>query len=308
MTWKGSLNGLNPRHVNLPVELQDAIRSGEPVEYSFYERFKNSYSSKRLKVRFVCASCGNSHVSDFKQLNKRKRITEAYCPKCVMGVVTSDPEWRKLNSDAQKVAQKRSDVKEKNANGVSRFWKNNPDRLKTMREKVHAAQRQPETLAKYRARVGHSGRGISGKYHSKWGWLSFDSSYELAFLLHLESRDDVAHVERGPIIPYDFEGAQREYHMDYTVRWTNGEVTWNEVKSNYIGKLRDKRGRLRSKILASIAAATQVTSCKIALITDKSAKEKFGFTMPRSSYRTRMLRDVASSVIWQNPKDKEKYG
>lgn len=216
MTYRNSLKGLNPRHHHLPDDLKEAILAKEPVDYDFYLRRKNIYSSKTLRVKFVCEVCGAAHESDFKHLNRRKVVTGPVCPECVMCVATADAGWRERNSEAQTKIQSLPEQKAKNAAGVSRFWANNPEKLASMRESVIAANQREDVRARLRTRQTWNGRGVSGDYLSIWGWLAFDSSYELATLLALESNTDVKLVTRGPVIEYELDG-KRQYFVDYEI-------------------------------------------------------------------------------------------
>ena len=76
-----------------------------------------------MKVVFNCVDCGVKHNSDFKHLNKRTRIKTAHCPKCVMLMVGKDKEWLKGNSDAQKISQAAPKQRQKNSDGVAKFWR-----------------------------------------------------------------------------------------------------------------------------------------------------------------------------------------
>lgn len=284
------------------------MREEEAVSYDFYLRFKDIYSSLKLKVNFKCEKCDEPHSSNFKQLNKRTIVAGAYCPKCVMSVAYSDDRWLRSNSEAQKLIQGTPAARQKNANGVARFWRENPDRLETMKINLMAAQQDPEVKRKYRERKSHNGRGISGVYKSKWGDLSFDSSYELAFLLHLETRDDIENVRRGPTIDYQLEGVDRQYLIDYEVQWICGKISWTEIKSGYIGNHRDKKEGMRAKVTAALNLINRKQADEYMLITEKSSRTRFGFSMPRGSYRSAMLRSVAAKCVWADPKHKGIYG
>lgn len=299
---------LNPRHRHLPEELQGYILDGSPVSYAVYLKFKDIYSSKRLKVQYECVECGKSHVSDFKHLNKRARITDAYCPSCVMSAVGAMEGWRKANSDAQLKVQGTPEARRKNSQAVSKFWKDNPDRLETMRQRVLSAQSRPDVIEKYLRRNGHNGRGISGLYQSKWGELAFDSSYELAYLVSLEDRNDVISVKRGPVISYNFEGVQRSYLVDFEVFWTDGSRSWVEVKSGYVGLKVDRIEKLKAKLKAAIEASRQFRPCSVEVITEKNSLERCGFKMPRGTWRIKLLKDNAPKITWSDPSHKEKYG
>ena len=277
------------------------------VGYAFYVKFRDIYSSVKLKVKFSCEVCGEEHTSDFKHLNKRTVVDRAVCPKCVMKVATSDEAWRKRNSEAQLKVQSRPSQKAANAAGVAKFWRENPERLAMMRAKVIAACQTEEVRAKYRDRKAWNGRGISGLYLSKWDWIKFDSSYELAVILAMEDRDDVISMKRGPAIDYEFDGKQRQFFIDFEIAFSNGESCWCEVKSAYIGKQRDRIEKLRAKMQKTKEVATDHHIDKVIMITEKNAEEFLGKKLPRSSYRLRMLRDNSAKIVFARKDDQEKY-
>lgn len=306
MTFRKSLNGLNPRHLHLSNDLKVAIMAGEPVDYAFYWKYKETYSSKTLKVRFNCEVCGGVHESDFKSLNKRKLVTAAVCSKCVMKVVATNEEWRKHNSQAQLKIQSTPEQKRKNAAGVSKFWADNPEKLSAMREKVMAANKSEEAREKLRNRKSWNGRGISGNYLSIWGWISFDSSYELQTLLALEADKTVKTVKRGPVIQYEFEGS-RQYFVDYEVLFDDGVKWWIEVKSGYIGKRRENIEKLRAKLSSALNLIRLGHADKMLMITENNSEEILGVKMPRSSRRAAMFRECADKIVFSKHEDEEKY-
>ncbi len=306
MMYRNSLNGLNPRHHHLPDDLKAAILAKLPVDYAFYLKHRNCYSSKALKVVFDCEVCGSRHESDFKHLNKRKVVNGAVCPKCVMKVASADESWRSRNSEAQMKVQSLPEQKAKNAAGVSKFWSENPEKLAKMRENVIAANQREDVREKLRSRQSWNGRGISGDYLSKWGWLHFDSSYELATLLAFEQNDDVKMVRRGPIIEYEFEGV-RQYFVDYEVEFVDGIKWWCEVKSGYIGKRREKFGKLRAKLFKSLELIRLGHADKMVLITEKSSQRLLGVKIPRSTARDSMFRKYFDKIIFARQKDEDKY-
>ena len=253
-----------------------------------------------MKVEFTCESCGAAHRSDFKHLNKRKVVMIALCPKCVMRALADDAEWRAKNSAAQKIAQVRPETLRKNAEGVSRFWRENPDKLEQMRLSVMAAQQTETTKLKYRARSGYNGRGIAGVYLSKWSWLPFDSSYELAFIVQLESREDIRTLKRGPTVAYLLDGIEREYMIDYAVTYMDGRVEWIEVKSGFIGTKVDKIEKLTAKFQKAIELVREGHADRFRIVTEKNSVKDFGFKMPRGTYRKALFKRLASKIIFQS--------
>jgi hypothetical protein len=306
MTYRNSLKGLNPRHHHLPDDLKLAILAKDPVCYDFYLKYKTVYSSKSLRVQFECESCGETHESDFKHLNRRKVVTGAFCPKCVMRVSSSDEGWRKRNSVAQLKIQSLPKQKAKNAAAVSKFWADNPDKLASMRESVIAACKRDDVRERLRARQAWNGRGISGDYLSKWGWLTFDSSYELATLLGLERNETVKLVRRGPVIEYEFEGARR-YFVDYEILFNDGAKWWCEVKSGYVGKHVDRIDKLRAKLSQALDLVRLGHADKIILVTEKSSERLLGVKMPRGASLVAMFKKHSAKIIFARKQDEDKY-
>src|SRR5690606_37439686 len=130
---------------------------------------------------------------------------------------------------------------------------------------------------------------------SRWGWLDFASSYELAFLLELERLPAVQTVNRGPIIPYELDGVTREFFLDYEVVWASGSRWWCEVKSSYVGRRRDRFEKLKAKLAAALRYARQGHADRVVLVTEKSAPELFGFRMPRGN-RHMLFRQHANKI------------
>lgn len=305
-TYRNSLKGLNPRHHHLPDDLKKAILAREPVDYAFYLKHKDAYSSAALKVRFVCEGCAAFHDSNFKHLNKRRVVVGAFCPKCVMKTVTSDEGWRERNSAAQLKIQSLPEQRAKNAAGVSKFWAANPEKLALMRESVIATNQREDVRERLRARQTWNGRGISGDYFSVWGWLAFDSSYELATLLALEKNENVKSVKRGPVIEYEFEGA-RQYFVDYEIIFHNGVKWWCEVKSGYVAKHVDRMDKLRAKLSKAFELIRLGHADKIILVTEKSSEGLLGVKMPRSSDMAAMFKNNHAKIIFAKHKYEVKY-
>ena len=299
---------MNTRHYHLPDDLKAAILVKKPVDYAFYIKHKEIYSGKALRVLFNCVNCGESHESDFKHLNKRKVVFGAFCPKCVMKASSSDEGWRERNSKAQLKIQSLPEQRAKNAAGVSKFWADNPEKLASMRENVIAAHQREDMREKIRGRATWNGRGISGDYLSKWGWILFDSSYELATLLALEKNDNVQSVKRGPIIEYTFDG-ERQYFVDYEVSFLDGIKWWCEVKSGYVARRREKIDKLRAKLAAALELIRLGHADKILLITEKNSQEILGIKMPRGTYLAAMFKAHSDKIIFARKKeDEKKYG
>lgn len=219
----------------------------------------------------------------------------------------SDEGWRKRNSEAQLKVQSLPETRKKNAESVSRFWRENPDRLESMRQSVLLANQRPEVRARRRAVESWNGRGISGDYLSKWGWLHFDSSYELAFIIALEEDLSVLKVNRGPLIEYEYLDRNRTYHMDFEVIFVDRQKWWAEIKSGYIGAKRGSIDQLRAKLGKTLELVRQGHADKAVLVTEKNSNDLFNFVMPRGTVRNNLFRKYYDKIIFANEKHEERY-
>jgi hypothetical protein len=300
---------LNPRHYKLPQELQEALFTTKEISFEAFLRHRDIYSGSQIRVHDLCEVCGADWSIVFKKLKRRTRTQdENLCSVCALRRAVTSDGWRAANSAAQKIAQNRPDMIEANRARGQELWKDE-NRLASMKEKVLAAQQRPETKAKYIMRDAWNGRGIAGELLSKWGWLRFDSSYELAFLTAAELRDDISLICRGPTLAYkDEAGTERLYVIDFRVEFVSGVTWWVEVKSGYIGKHRERLDRLRSKLTAAAIAAQENDIARVLLLHENNSMSEFGFEMPRSSYRTALFKLNAHRIIFARAKDTAKYG
>jgi hypothetical protein len=97
--------------------------------------FKSDFNTK-LKVEYICSRCGKFDITQFRNLKSRE-IDLPYCNNCWLRIRTCEnQEWLNKNSEIQKIVQNKPEVKSKNSASVKKFWENNPEKLKQMREKI----------------------------------------------------------------------------------------------------------------------------------------------------------------------------
>ncbi len=172
------------------VFLEELLIAGNWVS----EVFKKS----KLYVCFNCFFCKKSAKCRMKNFFKRKYFkNEPVCNDCILKKTTNTSGWKENNSKAQLIAQNKTEQKEKNRDAqLKRFededlikkyseigknlWKNSEYRNK-MEKIAKEKWKNPEYAKKV---IQNSKRKYVTGYYKK---IYYDSSYELAFLLKLES-------------------------------------------------------------------------------------------------------------------------
>jgi len=127
------------------------------------------------------------------------------------------------------------------AEAGKKFWENNPDYA------VVVAAKQKAIWADLEKRKAHSElisrlrkegkcNSFKGEISTRFGFIKFDSSYELALIELLEDDCRVVHIERDfDLIEYDYNGA-RYYVPDFRIWLNNGDFLIVEVKSDWYAK------------------------------------------------------------------------
>jgi len=148
-------------------------------------------------------------------------------------LTTSTKRWKKNNSAAQLKVQSLPEQKLKNAIGVSRFWEQNPDVKEKVRQKLIAKYQDPLFKARFMKSLGKNLHALSGKYYfDNRQWIQFGSSYELCFLIWLESQFGLKAIRRCKFsIPYKHNGKTHNYLPDYMIICTDGSSAIVEIKS-----------------------------------------------------------------------------
>jgi hypothetical protein len=194
------LLGFGFKMENNKVDFNDFISLGEWK----LELFKNS----KIRTYFQCQNCNlksDSRLS--KMINRKFFILKPICSKCINSAVSNNDEFKKINSEAQLIAQNRLDVKEKNRKAqLKRF--EDPEVRKKHSESAKKKWKDPEYRGKmekiakekwndpeYARKVIQNSKngGLKGVYKG----LYYDSGYELAWLMILDSEGKLSNVERA---------------------------------------------------------------------------------------------------------------
>lgn len=167
-------------------------------------------------------------------------MTAELCGDCAVSEIKKTPQFAEANRVAQKKVQSKPEQRRKNSESVKKFWANNPDKKEIMRGKLLSKWQEPEFLKAAQSKGGcSSGRGTQGEYTRDCGDIvPFDSTYELGFLMWLDSVRPDTQVRRceNPYI-YTLSGKRRQFFPDFEFGSTNCP-TIVEIKSEFIAKKR----------------------------------------------------------------------
>lgn len=231
------------------------------------ELFKNS----KIRAKFNCQECMSKSDSRLSKMIKRKFFAlEPICSNCINKVVANTDKWKKTNSEAQLIAQNKPEVKEKNRKAqLERFrdpkvikrhseasvkmWKN-PEYRKKMERIAKEKWKNPEYARKV-IQNSKSG-GLKGFYKE----LYYDSGYELAWLMILESKGKLSNVKRANIyIEYkNTNNKTSHYYPDFILDEKylieiKGYGPWvdksNVSKKNEAAKLWCKENNMRYRLI-----------------------------------------------------------
>jgi hypothetical protein len=186
--------------------------------------FKNS----KIRAKFECQECGSESDSRLAKMIGREFFSlEPICSSCINKVVRNTDECQKRNSEAQLISQNRPEVKKKNREAqLKRF--EGPEVIKKhsesgkkkwkdpeYREKMEKIAREKWKDPEYARKVIQNSKngGLKGFYKS----LYYDSGYELAWLMILESENKLCNIIRANtyIIYKNTKGKSSHYYPDF---------------------------------------------------------------------------------------------
>jgi hypothetical protein len=205
----------------------------DEIDLPFELWIRESYPrSKNIYCEINCIICNQQSRISTKHLAKRTLIKEEICMKCGNNEVYKRIEWIKANSEAQKKIQSTPEQKLKNSQGVTRFWNENPEKKEQVRQKLLSYYEDPKykkMVAKSRGKIFHA---LAGEYKFRnKNWIEFESSYELCFLIWLESQNEYHTIRKCKFyIEYEYEGRIRYYYPDFVIM-NNNEKIIVELKS-----------------------------------------------------------------------------
>lgn len=168
------------------------------------ELFKNS----KIRLKFSCQECGVESDSRLAKIINRKFFTlQPICSNCINKAVSNTEEFKQINREAQLTAQNRPEVKKKNRDAqINRF--KNPEVRKRhseagkrkwedpeYREKMEKIAKKKWEDPEYARKVIQNSKngGLKGFYKG----LYYDSGYELAWLMIVDSEGKISSVERA---------------------------------------------------------------------------------------------------------------
>ena len=199
----------------------------------------------KWRISGVCKKCGLKFEILWNNLWNRKRFSgEEVCGKCTRNAQYTD-EWRKNNSDAQKIAQGSKEARNKMSErikgvhkehpelgkkisrGLKKAYRDNPE----LRIKISKASKKSwEDTGRQESSTGHGYH--SGYFVSKHGDIFFASSWELMFLNWCSKNENVSSFKRcNDRIKYlKPSGGTSFYLPDFLVRFLNGSWIVVEIK------------------------------------------------------------------------------
>jgi len=209
-------------------------------EISFSDLEKRDFDCEgisRIKLNGECKICKlqYSYTTVFTFMLNRKKYQHKKdvwntCSKCWYKLQTyGSDEWKKKNSEAQKIAQNKPEQKKKNADGVSRSW-TNERKKKCSDEMKQRWENDEEFVKKAMANIAWTqskgdkfneimskslGRGGNqGNYNGIW----YDSCLELSFIMWCESQS--IKIKRYDLMPISYlaeDGVNRKYYPDFII-------------------------------------------------------------------------------------------
>lgn len=208
-----------------------------------FEEFKNrDYDSKGIsnyKIYGECKKCEEnfiySAIKKFMRSRKNhpdKKSEWRRCQKCWLNLQTSDnPEWVEKNRKAQIVAQNKPEQKLKNAEGVSRHWRENPERkikasntLKRRWEEESGFKEKALNNLNWTQRKDDRYNTImkkslgTGGYKGIYKDMRYESALELSYIFWCEENSiEIKRFDLENIDYIDENGDQRQYIPDFII-------------------------------------------------------------------------------------------
>lgn len=217
------------------------------------QNFKPCGFSNHL-LEIECENCFTHYQIKVKKFLVRKH-RHPVCHDCYFKLYVFDAEWRAKNSQAQKIAQNRPEVLEKQRQSQKeRYERGGEEIIKHYQEIGKKLWEDPEYRAKqkdaltrnwkdpeFRHKIFSHYKQYIGEYKGN----RYYSLVEFAFLLWCEERDIKVKNYDGLGIKYVFQGQNKIYYPDYIVN----DDTIVEVKG--LGRWYEKhRKQIEAKNLA----------------------------------------------------------
>ena len=174
------------------------------MEFQANQKLHSKYNKNNL---YIQCPCGKDYVCIVFGFVRRKH-QKPVCDSCYKEQFAYDTEWRANNSKAQLIAQNRPETLARQTASQKRRHAQ-----PGMKEKYRQIGKRLWESAEYRENVIKNSIAISGMYEG----LTYQSSYELAFIIwSLEKGYSLKRFDLEGI-PYVFEGKEHRYYPDFIV-------------------------------------------------------------------------------------------
>lgn len=222
--------------LNILVESADRFLTIDEAQL-----FRNQNVQSKRKIKSNCNICKEDFTIGLTKWLKRK-YSVSICRKCyVPKFVTKQKDWLDSQSQCQIIAQNRQEVKVKISESIKKMWKENPEKLEQMRQKII---KKIDSSSNYRdAILGSNNRGY---IHCRFGKIRFDSLAELMFIIQCDKDNKIVSLTRWnkPGIIYEGQTKTKRYYPDFVV----DEKLIIDIKSGFV---QSKDENLNNKILAT---------------------------------------------------------
>lgn len=191
---------------NLPEELWYSGTKDNPYTWEQYIKYHDQFSkgSSDLWMQGTCNVCKNNFILSTSNLLRRRYTSlDEICPNCIDKYKSNLPEILQKNSNAQKIAQNRPEVKEKQRIAQAKAHENDPDL-------IHKKMSQNNRLRGY------------------FNNIYFASSFELSYLLYNPYAQNCKLQ-----IKYIFNGMEHIYYPDFQYIDNDGKIVIIELKGAY---------------------------------------------------------------------------
>lgn len=208
------------------------------ISFNDFEKIDfNTSGISRAKLSGICEICQKAylyHSTLTFMLNRKKYPSKKdnwnSCQKCwYLSQTSKSEDWRKKNSDAQKIAQNRPEQKKKNAEGVSKSW--TEERKKTNSEYLKSRWKTDEEFANKAMQniswtqskgdrfnqIMHKSLGRGG-HKGIYNNLYYGSCLELSFIMWCETES--INIKKYDLMPVSYlaeDGVQRKYYPDFII-------------------------------------------------------------------------------------------
>ena len=221
---KGKFNNLLNKFGVEVIDKKINLLEFNKLGYWRIELFENS----KLRAMFNCKECGEHSNSRLAKMIGRKFFSlEPICSGCIVRKVTNTDEWKKTNSDAQIIAQNKPEAKERMSNIVKKRFDDPDYRKKASNASLRVWERpghksKMSDIARKRWENPEYAKKViqnckNGGYSGFYKNLYYDSGYELAWMMMVESEGNFDKISRANMyISYkNKKGKSSCYYPDF---------------------------------------------------------------------------------------------